>query len=291
MPDQPPPAAPDGASPLSTHHGLFDSPGKAGNTPKSGRRWFIAVTSLVGVVVVLALWLTRTSRHDAVTATGAVAAGPAAPAAPVVVLHPTAPAGKHALAMVFAGLIVATWSIGFVAYEVVAMRHQAELQARYTPVELGATHSATTAEFLALRGEPHRLGHLSVRHGQASLKTHYLPLVAADAPRGDPARWIVRAEADAMPALPATVLVHDTSQAVPQSVQEALAQMGVQLTRDVRLVDLVPSMDGHVESRLEEDRDFFVGVAGFASAIFLLLWAMLAVLGFWQRRKDAAVAK
>ena len=107
---------------------------------------FFYLVDVVGVVVVLALWLTRTSRHDAVTATGAVAAGPAAPAAPVVVLHPTAPAGKHALAMVFAGLIVATWSIGFVAYEVVAMRHQAELQARYTPVELGATHRRTDVQ-------------------------------------------------------------------------------------------------------------------------------------------------
>ena len=96
---------------------------------------------------------------------------------------------------------------------------------------------------------------------------------------------------DTMPALPATVLVHATSQAVPQVVQEGLAQIGVQLTRDARLMNLVPSMYGHVENRLEEDRDFLVGVFGFASVVILPLWAMLAVCGPWQRRKVPTVTK
>lgn len=239
--------------------------------------------------VALAVWLGRSSRD---AGGGKPGPAPTASVAPVVVMRPADTAGKHALVFVFGGMIAATWTIGFVAYEVVTMGHRAELQARYSPVELGATQaSVPAAEFLALHGAPHALGHLSVRHGQAREKTHYLPLVAQGARRDDPVRWIVRAEADAMPALPATVLVHATSQAVPQSVQEGLARMGVQLTRDVRLVSLVPSMNGHVESRLEEDRDFFVGVAGFASVVILLLWAMLSVRGFWQRRNKAAAVK
>ena len=242
-----------------------------------------------GAAVALAVWLGRSSR-DA----GGGKPGPAATASvtPVVVMRPADTAGKHALVFVFGGMIAATWTIGFVAYEVVTMGHRAELQARYWPVELSATQAGVpAAEFLALHGAPHALGHLSVRHGQAREKTHYLPLVARGAQRDDPVRWIVRAEADTMPTLPATVLAHATSQAVPQVVQEGLAQMGVQLTRDVRLVNLVPSMNGQVESRLEEDRTLFVGVAGFASIIILLLWAMLAVRGFWQRSNEAAAVK
>ena len=266
---------------------------QARHAGKYSARWslitgFAYLFDIGGAAVALAAWLGRSSRHA-----GGVKPGPAATASvtPVVVMRPAGTAGKHALAFVFGGMIAATWAIGFVAYEVVTMGHRAELQARYTPVDLSAAQARMPpAEFLALHGASHALGHLSVRRGQAREKTHYLPLVAQGARRDDPARWIIRANADTMPALPATVLAHATSQAVPQVVQEGLAQMGIQLTRDVRLVDLVPSMNGHVENRLEEDRDFFVGVAGFASVVIVLLWAMLAVLGSWKRRKEAAAA-
>jgi hypothetical protein len=191
------------------------------------------------------------------------------------------------LGLVFGGIFLAVWVIGLVAYEVISWRHQRELGATYTNVDLSARNGTDAVpEFAVLRGQPHARGYVTLGLQNETAKTSYLPIAARGAAPGEPVHWVIKFDESVIGSLPQALHTHARGEALAPVVREGLAQIGVVVAADAVLVDNVPTRDGQVIDRTASDREMFLGVAGLASLLIVLLWLMVGAMGWWQRRKE-----
>jgi hypothetical protein len=190
--------------------------------------------------------------------------------------------------LVLVGLVAAIWLVGAGIYGIATYRHRQEVHARYEPVDV--SQPALTRgrpDFVALRGRVHPAGYLTLRQGSQSEKTFFLPLVGGSPYLNASVHWIVQLEGASLPDFESPLLAHDQGHELAQAARQAFEGMGVHIGADAVVVEHVPSRNGVVLDRDEDDRTFFLGVASFVTLIVVMLFTIFALLGLRLRRLES----
>jgi len=247
------------------------------------------ITAMFYLMIAIAVVLGLLSRLPG-AAPSVSRAGPASAAARP---RKTAVTQTRMLLFTTLGMAVATWIVGFGAYEYYSLRNRQEMAATYEPVDVSAqTGVASRPAFVALRGRPHPLGSLSLRGEHDSDGTYFVPLVAPSGrDRDAPVHWVVQLSGSYLPPLPLPLRGHDVGGTLSQTTRDAFARMGVRLAPDVVLVSYVPAgSDGVVLDGSAHYWDYFVFGSGFVSVTCLLVFFLAWIgQGIRARRMRRAV--
>jgi hypothetical protein len=222
---------------------------------------------------------------------------PAAPGVPVAAKPKVDPRQVKALQMrivmlVFLGIAVGIWPIGFGVYEYYADQNRREMQATYQPVDPSASTLGQPA-YVSLRARVHRAGYVVRHSGNSQDGTLFVPLMTP--PGKDlaaPVHWVLQMDGTTLPTLPRSVLGHALGGTVPLTTRQTFDQMGVRLADDAVLVSYVPTDDtGAVIDRSASYWQFFLIGSTVLSVITVVMGGMIWVVQLPGSRKAARVAR
>jgi hypothetical protein len=240
-----------------------------------------------GLLALVTAWL----GHDGASPPGA-AGGAGAASAPLRATKASAaaPAAQPArdpvvvVLWALAGLAVACWVIGYPVYLWIAAEHRADAQARYTSVQLSAATVAWPQDaHVSLDGRPQRDHVMVLKEGNHARKTYFVPVTGASWSTSQPVSAVLTFDAEVPPPLDQPILGRTRTDTLPLAAIEAFARSGVKVDPAHRLVDLVPSRQGQVQDRSDEDHQMFLIGASFGSALCLLGALMLWLVSKFRR--------
>jgi len=236
----------------------------------------------MGVFALAAMWLGRGR-----TPAPGPAAVPLRPgAAPV---RPAAAPPRDPIRVVLwmlAALAVAPWLLGYPVHLWSAAEHREDAQAHYVHVALGAPEPAWPQQpHVALDGELRGDQVLVLKEGNHARKTYFVPMTGAGWTPAQPVNAVLTFVAEAPPRLSRPILGRLRSDALPLAAIDAFARSGVSIAPTHRLVELVPSEQGQVPDRSQEDRRDFLLIATVISAISLLVAPVFWLVSKFKRRR------
>ena len=233
---------------------------------------FLDLVGAMGLIGLAGAWLGR-GRAPA----GATAPAPVPPSAALqAAVAPLRNPSRVALWM-FAGLAVGAWVIGYPVYLWIAAQHREDVQADYVRVAIDAPAVAwPAATHVSLDGRPQGDQVLVLKEGNQARRTFFVPLTGRAWTPEQPVQAVLTFDAEVPPQLDHPILGRMRSDALPRAAIDAFARSGVRIDPAHRLIDLVPSQQGRVADRSDDDRLGFLMLAGFIS-----ITSVLGALMFW----------